>query len=73
MLTEAASHHLALARTLRPAIARPALSAMLPAIVAARFLRRLERAGHDPFDHSLADPDPLQSWRLAAAALVKRF
>src|SRR5438132_5762254 len=43
-IAEAASHHLALARTLRPAIARPALSAMLPAIVAARFLRRLERA-----------------------------
>jgi NADH dehydrogenase [ubiquinone] 1 alpha subcomplex assembly factor 6 len=72
-IAAAASRHLDLARALRPPPARAALPALLPAIVAARFLRRLERVGHNPFDHSLAIPDPLQSWRFAAAALVSRF
>src|ERR1700730_7824207 len=67
-IAAAASHHLGLARALRPALERAALPALLPAVVAARFLRRLERAGYDPFDPALATPDPLQSWRLAAAA-----
>jgi NADH dehydrogenase [ubiquinone] 1 alpha subcomplex assembly factor 6 len=72
-IAAAASHHLGLARALRPALERAALPALLPAVVAARFLRRLERAGYDPFDPALATPDPLQSWRLAAAALFNRF
>jgi phytoene synthase len=72
-IAAAASRHLALARTLRPPIGRAALPALLPAIVAARSLRRLERAGYDPFDPRLAASDPLQSWRLAAAALFNRF
>jgi hypothetical protein len=42
-------------------------------VVADRSLRRLNRAGWDPFDPGLAHPDPLQSWRLAAAALRRRF
>jgi hypothetical protein len=45
----------------------------LPATVAQGALIRLKRAGYDPFDASLATPDPLQSWRLAAAALLNRF
>ena len=65
--------HLDLARALRPAPARQALSALLPAVVAARYLRRLSLAGYDPFDRSVAAPDPLQSWRFAAAALLNRF
>jgi phytoene synthase len=72
-IAAAASRHLGLARAFRRAIARPALPALLPAVVAARSLRRLERAGYDPFDPTLAAPDPLQSWRLIAAALFKRF
>ena len=72
-IAAAASCHLGLARALRRGLERAALPALLPAIVAARSLRRLERAGHDPFDHSLAVADPLQSWRLAAAALFNRF
>jgi phytoene synthase len=69
----AASRHLALARGLRSAVARAALPALLPAIVAERYLRRLRRAGCDPFDKTVTAPDPLQSWRLTAAALVNRF
>ena len=52
---------------------RPALPALLPAGIARRFLRRLERAGFDPFAQALAPLDPLQSWRLAIAALRRRF
>jgi NADH dehydrogenase [ubiquinone] 1 alpha subcomplex assembly factor 6 len=69
----AASRHLALARGLRPAVARAALPALLPAIVAERYLRRLKRAGCDPFDKTVTAPDPLQSWRFTAAALFNRF
>jgi NADH dehydrogenase [ubiquinone] 1 alpha subcomplex assembly factor 6 len=61
------------ARGARGAIARAALPALLPAVVADRSLRRLKRAGWDPFDSGLSHPDPWQSWRLAVAALRKRF
>jgi NADH dehydrogenase [ubiquinone] 1 alpha subcomplex assembly factor 6 len=68
-----ADAHLRAARGARHAIPRAALPALLPAVVADRSLRRLNRAGWDPFDPGLAHPDPLQSWRLAAAALRRRF
>jgi phytoene synthase len=67
----AASRHLALARGLRSAVARAAL--LLPAIVAERYLRRLKRAGCDPFDRAVTAPDPLQSWRFTVAAFLNRF
>jgi NADH dehydrogenase [ubiquinone] 1 alpha subcomplex assembly factor 6 len=72
-IAAAASCHLVLARRLRSAVARAALPALLPAIVAERYLRRLRRAGCDPFDKTVTAPDPLQSWRFAAAALFNRF
>ncbi len=72
-IAAAASRHLALARALRPAPPRRAIPALLPAIVAARYLRRLCRAGYDPFDGTVTVPDPLQSWRFAAAVLFNRF
>jgi hypothetical protein len=50
-----------------------ALPALLPAVIARHGLARLRRAGYDPCDPVLARPDPLQSWRLAAAALFNRF
>jgi NADH dehydrogenase [ubiquinone] 1 alpha subcomplex assembly factor 6 len=72
-IAAAASRHLALARGLRAAVARAALPALLPAIVAERYLRRLKRAGCDPFDKAVTAADPLQSWRFAAAVLLNRF
>jgi len=33
----------------------------------------LKRAGYDAFDPALVKPDPLQSWRLAAGALLHLF
>jgi NADH dehydrogenase [ubiquinone] 1 alpha subcomplex assembly factor 6 len=72
-LAAAASRHLQAARPRRNRIPRSALPALLPAVIARRSLARLEQARYDPFDQRLAAPDPLQSWRLAAAMLLNRF
>jgi NADH dehydrogenase [ubiquinone] 1 alpha subcomplex assembly factor 6 len=72
-IAAAASRHLVSARAHRRSIERPALPALLPAIIAERSLARLKRAGHDPFDPVLAVPDAMQSWRLAVASLRDRF
>jgi NADH dehydrogenase [ubiquinone] 1 alpha subcomplex assembly factor 6 len=72
-IAAAARAHLAAARAAGRPVPRAALPALLPAVIAGRALARLERAGHDPFAPALALPDPLQTWRLAAAALRRRF
>ena len=72
-LAASASRHLDLARAHRGKIPRSSLPALLPAVVAQRSLLRLKRAAYDPFDPVLAMRDPLQSWRLAAAALFSRY
>jgi NADH dehydrogenase [ubiquinone] 1 alpha subcomplex assembly factor 6 len=72
-IAAAASGHLAAARARRRAVPARALPALLPACVAAAALRRLERARFDPFAPGIADRDPLQPWRLAAAVLLRRF
>ncbi len=72
-LAAAAQRHLGLARTEHGKLPRSALPALLPAIAAERSLRRLKGVGFDPFDQTLAAPDPLQSWRFVAAALFNRF
>jgi NADH dehydrogenase [ubiquinone] 1 alpha subcomplex assembly factor 6 len=68
-----AQQHLHAARVIRRAVPRAALPALLPAVIAGRSLARLQRAGYDPFDPALQQPDPLQSWRLALAMLGRRF
>ena len=72
-IAAAARTRLGAARALGGSIARTALPALLPAVIAARALRRLEWANYDPFDPVLARPDALQIWRLATAALRRRF
>ncbi len=72
-IAAAARGHLLMARAMRHAAPRQALPALLPAVIAQHSLQRLRRAGYDPFAPALARPDPLQSWRLAAAALRGRF
>jgi NADH dehydrogenase [ubiquinone] 1 alpha subcomplex assembly factor 6 len=72
-IAEVAIRHLRAARERRPTIPRAGLAAVLPAIVAERFLARLRRGGYDPFAPGLVMPDGWQSWRLAAAALLNRF
>jgi phytoene synthase len=49
-----------------------ALPALLPAVIARHALRRLARAGWDPFDPAAARPDPLQSCRLATTMIRRR-
>jgi phytoene synthase len=72
-IADAAARHLRAAREGRAALSRSAITALLPAVVADRFLIRLQRAEYDPFAPALAAPDPLQIWRLALAALLNRF
>ena len=72
-IAECAAQHLHAARAHRADIPRPAVAALLSAVVAARYLARLERVGYDPFVPALAATDPLQIWRLAIAAISGRF
>lgn len=72
-IAAAAARHLDSARADRRSVARSALPALLPAIIAERALMRLKRAGYNLFDAGLATPDPMQSWRLAIASLRNRF
>jgi phytoene synthase len=72
-LAEAAAAHLAAGRQAAARAPRRAQAALLPAVIAERYLLRLRRAGFNPFAPELARPDPLQSWRLAVAALRGRY
>jgi NADH dehydrogenase [ubiquinone] 1 alpha subcomplex assembly factor 6 len=72
-IAEAAAGHLRAARRYRREVPRSARAALLPSVVADRFLARLKRAEYNPFTPELAVPDTLQSWRLLAAALRNRF
>jgi NADH dehydrogenase [ubiquinone] 1 alpha subcomplex assembly factor 6 len=72
-IAEAGARHLRAARRYRRDVPRSARAALLPSVIADRFLARLQRAGCNPFAPELAAPDPLQSWRLLAAALRGRF
>jgi NADH dehydrogenase [ubiquinone] 1 alpha subcomplex assembly factor 6 len=72
-LAAAAARHLATARQQTGAVPRSARAAVLPAVIAERYLKRLRRAGYDPYAPQLALPDPLQAWRLLAATLLRRY
>jgi phytoene synthase len=71
-IARAAARRLDAARAIRHRPPKAALPALLPGRVAATALERLERVGFDPFSGAVAS-DPLQSWRLAYAALTGRF
>jgi NADH dehydrogenase [ubiquinone] 1 alpha subcomplex assembly factor 6 len=72
MMAAEATRRLAASRALRRDVSTVALPALLPARIATRALKHLERAGFDPFG-SAGFGDPLQSWRLAVAAMTGRF
>lgn len=67
-----AAGHLAAARAFRAALPPAALPALLPAVFAAADLKRLGRAGYDPFGSLIARADPWRGWRLTVAALRRR-
>lgn len=72
-IATAATGHIDTARDRRGGVRRSATPALLPAIIASRYLNRLRRTGHDPFAAGLSVPDPLQAWRLFGASMTKRF
>jgi NADH dehydrogenase [ubiquinone] 1 alpha subcomplex assembly factor 6 len=72
LVCAAARRHLVVARGLRREVPRAALPALLPARIAAQALKRLRRAKFDPLSGA-GESDPLQSWRLALAAMTGRF
>jgi phytoene synthase len=69
----AARRHLEAARELRREIPRAALPALLPGVIAAHWLRQLQRVHYDVFDPRLKRPDTGRSWRLALAAISGRY
>jgi len=64
---------LAAARSLRRAVPRQALPALLPAVLAERRLDRLARAGFDPLAPQLARSDGRKALALTLAALRRRY
>lgn len=69
----AARRHLAAARALRGEVSREAVPALLPAVLASRYLGRLERRGFSLFDGSLQRPPGDRAARLLWAALRGRY
>jgi len=72
-IATAAGRHLATAEALCRAAPRGALPALLPAALAAADLKRLARAGYDPFAARMARSDPWRPLRLTLAALKSRL
>jgi phytoene synthase len=72
-IADEASRHLERARQQRRDVPRRGLAAMLPGVLASRWLDRLRAAGYDVFDPGLGLPDPARSWRLTWAALNGRY
>lgn len=73
LVAERAQHHLDAARELRRDVPRAALPALLPGVLARRWLKRLRAADYDLFDPLPASPEPAQSWHLLWAALSGRY
>ncbi len=63
-----AHHHLDAARALRPEVPRAALPALLPAVLADAYLKRMARAGYDIFGKPVRLAQPGRQLRLAWAA-----
>ena len=72
-LAEAARAHLRQARALRPSVPRAAVPALLPAVLADRYLGQLERSGFSLFDASLQRPAGDRALRLWWASLRGRY
>lgn len=67
-----ARRHLQEARALARALPRRTLPAAMPATLAARYLRRLEAAGHDVFSAGVQQAPPARVWWLLLAYLRGR-
>jgi NADH dehydrogenase [ubiquinone] 1 alpha subcomplex assembly factor 6 len=72
-IADAARAHLRAARALRGRVPRGAVPALLPAVLADRYLDRLERGGFSLFDAGLQRPPGDRAVRLLWAALRGRY
>jgi NADH dehydrogenase [ubiquinone] 1 alpha subcomplex assembly factor 6 len=72
-LAEQAASHLRAARDLRPQIAGPARRALLPAVLADLYLKRLARHGFDVFAPAVQQKVGSRALRLALAAWRRRY
>lgn len=72
-VADAARRQLDAARARRRRVPRAGLPAMLPGVLASRWLRDLQAVDHDVFDSRLGHADALRSWRLAWAAATGRY
>jgi phytoene synthase len=59
-----AERRLAAARAGRAAVPKAALPALLPARAVGAYLHRIRRAGFDPYDARVGQPDPWAAARL---------
>lgn len=73
VVADAASVHLAQARTLARTAPRAAWPALLPARLARLYLRRLQRAGFEPEDPRLSVSRPRKQFALLDAAIRRRL
>ena len=72
-LSKIAADLLQEARTLQPRIDRKALPVLLQARYADIHLRRLTKAGFNPFDPQLVVPLSMVAWRLTWAKFKRRY
>jgi NADH dehydrogenase [ubiquinone] 1 alpha subcomplex assembly factor 6 len=72
-IAEAARAHVEAARTLRDRVPRAAVPALLPAVLATHYLKRLERGGFSLFDAEAQRPPGDRAVRLLWAALRRRY
>ena len=68
-----AKKHLANARSNRRSVPRIAIAALLPAVLADIYLKRLRRAQNNIFDQRLAETPGIAAIRLAAASIFARY
>ena len=68
-----ANKHLANARSNRRSVPRTAIAALLPAVLADIYLKRLRRAQNNIFDQRLAETPGIAAIRLAAASILARY
>jgi NADH dehydrogenase [ubiquinone] 1 alpha subcomplex assembly factor 6 len=68
-----ASRQLGAAREAAKGLPRVLLPALLPGTLAGLYLKRLERAGFDPYAQAVQDAPPGRIWRLTLRNLLGRF
>ena len=73
VLSAEAKKHLGSARSNRRGIPRTAIAALLPAVLADIYLKRLRRAQNNIFDQRLAEAPGIAAIRLAAASIFARY